>query len=286
MKKKQILCLVLIVCALALSACGQQQEVFPNQPKPYEETLPQATEAPAASAESGNSQQVTTEGQQIFDFDSGDYNPASEEDVGEELTATQNAPTPAPTVRGEYAGATPVLIDPIDKPTPTPLPTLKFTYATYTADAMHISFQAPEGWIVETDTADNYVLTYPNTSMDYAARIEIRTVAVNKNYTKNELTKELKGMLDTLQGSGEFSSFDPSQTASRDFIDGNGIYAAYKATRKEDGVGVAGRIIVNCVNKQLYILHCSYPRAMADTFAENVYNKVRRTMKIVQQTQQ
>ena len=38
--------------------------------------------------------------------------------------------------------------------------------------------------------------------------------------------------------------------------------------------------MINCVNKTLYILHCSYPRGLADTFADGVYNKVRNTMKL------
>ena len=282
MKKKQILCLVLIVCALALSACGQQQEVFPNQPQPYA-NAPQVTAVPAASAADTASQQAATSGQQLFDFDSGAYDPASEEGGQEELTATQNAPTPAPTVRSEYAGATPVLIDPIDKPTATPLPTLKFTYTTYTASALHLTFQGPTGWIEDASASDTYILTDSNLSMDYTARLEIRAVPVNKNYNKNELTKELKGTLDTLQSDGKYSSFDPSQTASRSFIDGNGIYASYKGILKEGNVGVAGRVIVNCVNKTLYIMHCSYPRALADTYAEGVYNKARHTMKLVKQ---
>ena len=53
---------------------------------------------------------------------------------------------------------------------------------------------------------------------------------------------------------------------------------AYKGILK-DGRGVAGRVIVNTVDKVLYILHVSYPRSMADNFAEGVYNKVRSTMK-------
>ena len=85
--------------------------------------------------------------------------------------------------------------------------------------------------------------------------------------------------LDTIRGEGGFSSFDPSSTATRTFIDGNGVYMAYKGTLKDSGEGVAGRVIVNTVDKVLYILHVSYPRSMADNFAESVYNKVRSTMK-------
>ncbi len=277
MRKKLILCLALLLSVALLTACGQTQEVYPNQPRapfteaPQTETVQQVTNT-EDSAETGS----TT----VIDWDSAAYNPASEEGgQDEELTAAA-APTPAPTMYSEYAGATPVVIDPVDKPTPTPLPKLTFSYTTYEATALHLTFEGPAGWIVDDSATDTYILTNPDTSMDYAAQATIRVVPVNKNYSKNDLIKELKGTLETLQSDGSFSSFEPSNTANRAFIDGNGVYIAYKGTLK-DGRGVAGRVIVNCVNKTLYILHCSYPRSMADTFAESVYNKIRSTMKVV-----
>ena len=76
-------------------------------------------------------------------------------------------------------------------------------------------------------------------------------------------------------------AFDPSNTAARYFINGNGVYLAYTGVQNnENETGVAGRIIVNTVNKTLYILHVSYPRGLANTFSENVYNKVRHSMKL------
>ena len=277
MRKKLILCLALVLCVVLLTACGQQQqEIYPNQPRaPFTETPQTQTET---GTDTGTAPDVS--GSTVIDFDSGSYNPASEEDGQDELIPAAEAPTPAPTMYSEYAGATPVLIDPIDKPTPTPLPKLTFSYTTYEAAALHLTFQGPAGWTVDDTASDTYILTNPDISMDYAAQATIRVVPVNKNYTKNELIKELKGTLETLQSDGSFASFDPSNTATRAFIDGNGVYMSYKGTLK-DGRGVAGRVIVNCVNKTLYILHCSYPRSMADTFAENVYNKIRSTMKVV-----
>ena len=181
-------------------------------------------------------------------------------------------------MNNSYAGATPVVIDPIDKPTPTPVPTMKFTYSKYEAEALHLSFEAPVGWTVDNSAADTYIMTDEADQLDVQPKVMVRVVPVNKNYNKNELTKEVKAALDTIRGEGDFSSFDPSSTATRTFIDGNGVYMAYKGTLS-DGRGVAGRVIVNTVDKVLYILHVSYPRSMADNFAEGVYNKVRSTMK-------
>ena len=273
MLKKRILCLVLVLCAILLSACQQEKVIYPTQAGTNTESQPAVQEAAAA-------QQNTTTSQNVFpDYDDGSYNPESEEGGDEEFIAIVSTPTPAPTMNSIFAGATPVIIDPIDKPTASPVPQIKFSYAQYEAQAMHIAFEAPASWTVENTTADTYILTDTvDTQLDYQPRIEIRTVAVNKNYNKNELTKEVKGALDTIRGEGDFSSFEPSSTATRTFIDGNGVYMAYKGTKK-DGKGVAGRVIVNTVDKVLYILHVSYPRSMADNFAEGVYNKVRSTMK-------
>lgn len=274
--KKRMICLLLALCAVMVLTACQKQETFPNQPRANAPAEQPPVSAPAAEPV----QQVFTAGSGTPDYDSGEYNPALEEGGQEEQIAPGSYATPAPTMRSEYAGATPVIIDPIDKPTPTPLPKLKFSYVTYEASALHLSFSGPTDWIVNDSAPDTYMLTNPDPSMDYAATVTIRVVPVNKNYTRNELVKEVKGAMDTIRSDGDFSSFDPSDTATRTFIDGNGVYMAYRGTLK-DGRGVAGRVIVNCVDKTLYIMHCSYPRSMADTFADGVYNKIRSTMKII-----
>ena len=270
MWKKRILCLMLILCAFALAAC-QQQEIYPNQPRPDVPEL--ATGAPIQQSQSGQDVFGTT------DWDDGSYNPASEEGGDEEVLGSGY--TPAPTVRSEYAGATPVKIDPIDKPTPTPLPKLTFSYNTYNASNLHLTFEGPAGWMVNDLAVDSYTLTNPDPSMDYEATVEIRTIAAGKDYTQKELIKEVKAQADTLRSTGNFQSFDASDTAARFFIDGNGVYLAYKGVLNDgQETGVAGRIIVNTVNKTLYVLHVSYPRGLADTFADGVYNKVRHSMKL------
>ena len=273
MLKKRILCLVLVLCAILLSACQQEKVIYPTQAGTTNTEQTAAQEVPAA-------QQNTATSQNVFpDYDDGSYNPESEEGGDEEFIAIASTATPEPTMNSVFAGATPVIIDPIDKPTASPVPQIKFSYAQYEVQAMHIAFEGPASWTVDNTAADTYILTDTvDTQLDYQPKIEIRTTSVNKNYNKNELTKEVKGALDTIRGEGDFRSFEPSSTATRTFIDGNGVYMAYKGTKK-DGKGVAGRVIVNTVDKVLYILHVSYPRSMADTFAEGVYNKVRSTMK-------
>ena len=277
MWKKRILCLVLVVCAaLVMTAC-QQKETFPTSPQ-------QEVPAQQPQAQPQDAQNIfgDTPVPQEIDFDDGSYDPSSEEGGGEEMLPVEQAggdgTTAAPTMKSEYAGATPVLIDPIDKPTPTPLPTLTFNYATYEAPALHLSFDAPAGWMVDDSASDTYTLTNPDPSMDYAAKLSIRLVPVSKNYNKNELTKEVKNALDTI-GSDGFLKFERSNTAGRKFMNADGIYANYSGTTT-DNVKIAGRLIISCTNKMLYILNVSYPQGYTKTYVDGVYDKFRHTVKL------
>ena len=274
MWKKRMICLVLLLCAaLVMTACAKK-ETFPTTAIP--------TAAPTAEAQDPQNIFGDTPVPQDSEFDDGSYDPTQEEGGGEELLTDngQNnpiGPTPAPTMQSEYAGATPVLIDPIDKPTATPLPPLSFTFATYEAPALHLSFEAPAGWIVDDSQPDTYTLTNPDTSMDYAAFVSIRTVPVSKNYNKNDLIKEVKGTLETLGGDG-FKKFERSNTAGRKFMNVDGVYANYTGTTLDD-VKVSGRIIISCVDKTLYILHVACPQGYTKTYVDNVYDRFRHTVK-------
>lgn len=284
MLKKKTICLALVLCcALVLTACAQQA-TYPNQPKQDSASQSSTEQQPVTGQADMSAASEAAPAQQI-NFNNGSYDPASEEGgQSEQIGDTaQNAPavTNAPMMQSEFAGATPVKIDPVDKPTPTPLPKITFSYTTYNAPNLHLTFEGPAGWIADDLAADTYILTNPDPSMDYEAKAEIRTIAAGKDYTQKELVKEVKAQAEALQGTGSFQSFSTSDTATRTFINGNGVYIAYKGTLNDgQETGVAGRIIVNTVNKVLYVLHVSYPRGLADTFADGVYNKIRHSMKL------
>ncbi|MER2054352.1 MAG: hypothetical protein ABTB30_03645 [Clostridia bacterium] len=284
MLKKKTICLALVLCcALVLTACAQQA-TYPNQPKQDSASQSSTEQQPVTGQADMSAASEAAPAQQI-NFNDGSYDPASEEGgQSEQIGDTaQNAPavTNAPMMQSEFAGATPVKIDPVDKPTPTPLPKITFSYTTYNAPNLHLTFEGPAGWIANDLAADTYILTNPDPSMDYEAKAEIRTIAAGKDYTQKELVKEAKAQAEALQGTGSFQSFSTSDTATRTFINGNGVYIAYKGTLNDgQETGVAGRIIVNTVNKVLYVLHVSYPRGLADTFADGVYNKIRHSMKL------
>ena len=279
MWKKRIVCLALVICAaLVMTAC-QQKETFP--------TAPQApAEQPTAEPQSDQNIFGDTPVPQEIDFDDGSYDPTQEEGGGEEEVIASvdfnlEAPTEAPTMQSEYAGATPVLIDPIDKPTPTPLPPLTFSYQKYTASALHLTFEGPVGWVEDDSMPDTYILTNPTAGVDYAAQLSIQLVPVDKARNKNELIKEVKTRLDEIGGT--CLKYERSQTAGRKFMNVDGVYANYKATTL-DGAKIAGRMIISCVNKTLYILHVSYPQGYTGDYVDKVYDKFRHTVKIIDTT--
>ena len=273
--KKRMFFLVMALCgALLLTSCAGRNQT------PYEVV----TNAPTQAVNMGQPAVQPTD-EPDYDFDDGSSDPSAEE--GQDILGgfidiplQQEAQvTTAPTVQGQYAGATPVLIDPIDKPTPTPVPPLVFTYQTYNATKLHLAFDGPVGWLADDSAADTYVLTNPSTDVNYAATMIVRATGVSGEYNTTDLKREVKQMLDTIKGG--YSSFSPSNTAERSLMDRRGVYANYKATLA-DGTEVAGRIHVTCINKTLYSVHLSYPRAYTDTYIDTVYDTFRHSVKISQ----
>ena len=59
------------------------------------------------------------------------------------------------------------------------------------------------------------------------------------------------------------------------------MYANYTAVTS-DGVEVAGRVHVTCIDKVLYSVHVTYPLGYRDTYVDQVYGQMRKTMTITQ----
>ena len=280
MWKKRILCLVLILCAaVAMTAC-QKKETFPTNPQQF-------AQQPTAEPQTEQNVFGDTALSQDDDFDWDAYDPSQEEGGDQEATGMgeyEDEPTAEPERRSEYAGATPVLIDPIDRPTPTPLPALNFTFQKYEAAALRLSFEAPAGWIPDESKPDSYTLINPMPGMDYEGRLTITKVGVNKKYTKNDLIKEIKEKVTEI--GADYKKIERSNTAGRKFMNADGVYINYKATT-EDGVKVAGRLIMAYTNNTLYTLHVSYPQGYAKEYIDgdknqsSVYDKFRHTVKTI-----
>lgn len=267
MKKRLMLALTLLLCALLLCAC-QKEKRYNVLTSQNNGTTQQNNQEPVPGV---------------------DYDPLAEEDDytedeaywgGEIEIPVTNAPTntPVPTVRGEYAGATPVVVDPIDKPTPTKVPDLVVNYTAYAATGLGLSFEAPAGWVPNEATAGTFILQNPDARMDYAATLTLRAEKVSADYSTSQLETTVKGMLDAIESVG-FEDYNPSKTAGRTLLGKNGVYANYDGVLN-DGRRIAGRVHAVCVDKVLYTIHLTAPYEQWNSYKEKVYDHLRDTLTI------
>lgn len=262
MKKRLMLALMLILCAALLASCGEAKRFN------------------VLSTNDGGNQQTQQNPAQTEDDA---YDPRVEEDdwTAPALpTAAPVTPTPAPTVRSEYAGATPVVIDPIDKPTPTAVPALgTITYTAYDAIKVGLSFEGPAGWLKDDSAADTFIIQNPNARIDYPATLTLRSEQVSRDYSSSDLKSVINSMLNAIGNAG-FDEYEPSQTAGRDLLGKNGVYANYSGTL-EDGREVAGRVHAVCVDRVLYTIHITAPKAQWNDYKDKVYDHLRDTLTII-----
>ena len=267
MKKRLMLALMLLLCAMLLVSCGEKQKFD------------------VLTAPTGNNQQTQQNmgAQSTLPNEEDNYDPLAEEDAWEPADLPDQpvvTATPAPTVRSEYAGATPVVIDPIDKPTPTAVPKLAVSYVGYDAKTLGVSFEGPAGWTKVEDTDGTFILQNPNARMDYAATLTLRAEKVAGDYSTDSLKSVVNSMLDSIGASVEWANYDPSQTAGRTLLGKDGVYANYTGTLAT-GEKVAGRVHAVCVDKKLYTIHLTAPQAQWNDYKDMVYDKVRDTLTIV-----
>ncbi len=278
MKKRLMLALMLILCAALLAGCSEEKRYNVKTEDGNQQT--QQTQQNLGEQPGQPEEEIDPLAEED-DYTAGD-DAAVEDDEWEAAELPEPpvvTPTAAPTVRSEYAGATPVVIDPIDKPTPTPVPPLTVTYVTYDATNIGLSFEGPAGWTKDASASDAFVLQNPNDRIDYRAQLELQATQVSSDYSVSDLESVINSMLDAIGSSMEFEEYDPSQTAERTLLGKNGVYANYSGTLA-DGRQVYGRVHAVCVDKVLYTVHLTAPRAQWDEYKEMVYDHLRDTLTI------
>lgn len=273
MKKRVTMALAMLLCLCLLTACTT------SEPQRFNV----GTLGTAGTTQTQGNTTAATD-----DWDES-YDPRVEEDgyagdpdawAGDLATPEPATPTPAPTVRGEYAGATPVPIDPIDKPTPTAVPPLPdFSYKTYEATKLGLSFDAPVGWNVDDSDANYYIIQNPVAAGNYYATLTVHAEKVTSQYSESDLKTIVKNMLNAIGASESVVEFSPSNTAPRPLLEASGIYANYTAVLS-DGTEISGRVHATCVEKVLYTVHISAPKAYWNDYKDEVYDKLRHTIKI------
>lgn len=283
MKKRMLLALVIVLCAAALCACGAKEpERFQVVTQPTQAAV-NATSVPT---------EAPTEAP-AYDYDSGDYDPTSEEGKldfipgVEESNPFDDAPvqqpaeiTPAPTMNSVYAGATPVVIDPIDKPTATPVPAISFSeYAVYDATALGLSFQAPTGWLVDAEQPDAFTVKNPDSSMAFTGFLTISVQSTSVKQSKSQLKTLLGERVSDVKGSYGGKHWSTTKTAERTLLDSYGVYQDYSVVTT-DGAEVKGRVQVAYANGKVYTIHMACPAPYYEQYKKSVYNKMRSTLTV------
>lgn len=182
--------------------------------------------------------------------------------------------------------ATPVAVDPIDKPTPTPMPEPTYAYEKYTNEEMGVSFSIPFTWLLNPNTNQSTTIQFvePKSEMmepdGYQTRITIEKVNMGLEQTASDALARLESTLEQLEQS--FTSFTPGDPASGSVGDYKGHYCYYKA-EYNDGTKnyvMNGRIIIVAHGKALYQIRITTPRAWY-SYYEYVFRKVRSTFEVL-----
>ena len=279
--KKTVLAVLMALCVFALAACGgSQQEHFDTADNPValaaQETPRPATPTPTSAP--------------VPDFDTGDYDPASEEGLSglspeEEAAESLEVVTPAATpvsINSEYAGEPPMVIDPIDKPTPSPVPSVTYEnsdFTVYDATRLRVSFEAPAGWAVDDSISDTYLLTNPDDRMQFKGYLMLTVRGVSDSYGKNALQREVNAVLEVLKG--DLSNFSPSSFGSRTLMSVSGEYKDFTATLKGTEIKIWGRVqaVYHSASKSLIVLRVLAPQEYKALYKDTIYPHFRKTLK-------
>ena len=159
--------------------------------------------------------------------------------------------------RSVYAGATPIPLDPVDKPTASPRPELTFNYKEYASAAFGIRFEIPYDWTVDDTASDRLVFTDPNTLDNVNATLTITVKTVASTYKGEDLKADLQSEVAAL-GQYNYTEWKPTTAEKRTLLGGEGYYVNYRGVLY-DGTIVRGRVhmaIINGNRRIEVVLNC------------------------------
>lgn len=180
--------------------------------------------------------------------------------------------------------ATPIAVDPIDKPTPTPAPTPDYMYDTYTSSSMGISFSIPYSWLLNPSTNQDTTLQFvePKSEMmepdGYQTRLTIERFSAGLNQTAADARTRLESVLTELEGM--FTTFKANDIATASIGGASGYYCYYRATYN-DGTkeySMRGRVAVVAHDKELIQIRLTTPSNWF-SYYNHVYRQLRATFK-------
>ena len=180
------------------------------------------------------------------------------------------------------AAATPVAVDPIDKPTATPAPTPNYVYTSYANTQMGVSFSIPYTWLLNPATNQDTTAQFvePKSEMmdvgGYQTRLTVEKVNRGLAQTAADARSYLESTLETMADS--FTTFTAGNIASATVGKANGAYCYYKAEYNDGSQTYVmnGRITIVAHDNSLYEIRITAPRAWY-AYYEHVFRKVRQT---------
>lgn len=273
MKKKLALLLALTLLAASLGGCTQEQTTYPEAGQAQSQTVIQQSNLLTVTDPPTNPPVQEDTADEDIDLDLEDYDPASEED--DELNYYYALGAYNASGEAIYAGATPIPLDPIDMPTPTPRPDLVFTYDTYTASRLGLTFEAPNDWNVTQDDATGFSLTDPTTRENINASITITVTQVANNYKLSDVKTDLKNELAEIQKS--YTTWSAANAAARTLLGADGYYNIYRG-ELYDGTIVRGLVHIVLLPGKTVTVHLISPGWFNSSYT-NVYTRMRNTLK-------
>lgn len=252
---KKILFAALILCvALSLCAC---------------KSAPEGENVPPADPTQKSALDV-----------SGSVNSAADQAMPDESTQQAEpegyAPQEVSSNTKTYAGATPVPLDPIDKPTATPRPELTFTYAEMQSDSLGFKFEMPGNWVRDDSQAGMIVFTDPTMLDNVNATITLKLANVSADYKVADIKTDIAGEM-SLIGQYNFTEWSTTDCTERTILGKDGYYSDYRGVMV-DGTIVRGRVQMALLdNGKLLTIEYNAPGWFNSSY-KKVFDNLRSTL--------
>ena len=166
-------------------------------------------------------------------------------------------------------------------PTAPPRQALVFTYATYTAAKLGLSFESVAGYTVDDSRQDTYVLTEPIEQQkdNYSVSYTFTLTPVSSNYSISNLRSEIRTFTTGL-GQVNYAQWRVSETAERTLLGKPGYYVTYRG-EMYDGTIVRGRVHMALLDKNRVLsIHYTGPGEYNSDYTD-VFYRIRSTLKAI-----
>ena len=256
--KKALFILMMLLLVMLLAGCAANNNTFPEADANYQRD-PMDTSTPSPAPH--------------LDPLPENYDPASEENDFSDDPAGVYYDEYG---RQPYAGATPILLDPVNLPTPTPRVPLTFTYTQ--ASVNGLTFEYPVGWSLETPDKNTIVLRDPYSYDNYTAEMTIRFESVPGSYTLKDVKNKVAEMLKEI-GQYNFTKWETKIAAERKLLNKDGWYNNYSGVYF-DGTKISGRVMVSLLDdNRIITLHMTCPDGYNNSYM-NVVKQFSNTAKL------